>query len=317
MNRVRDPVHPCESTGMKPTIIAVALSLMFLGVPVSWAQDQDETRQITFDYEQKRPKRTTSKPKPTQKAKPRYVRKTPKPVAKPAAGTSYALAGVTLWQLRPSGTSDAQEVRMLVQQEEEESTTSFTPVRVEGDSPLKAGDRVRLTIESPRDGYLYVVDRERYADGSTGEPHLIFPTLRTRGGENRVRAGLLVDIPGIDDRPNHFTLKPSRTDQVGELLTVIVSPEPLELPALGRNAMKLPGPLFDQWKAWETPAERFEMENGAGKTWTVEEKMAAAAPGSAKLLDTEDPLPQTIYRVSIKPDAPLSITVPLNYGTKK
>jgi hypothetical protein len=303
---------------MKQLLLAVALSLLLPGLPTVRAQDEDETRQITFDYEQKRPKpKATSKPKPKTTSKPRYVRKTPKPAAKPTVGTSYALAGVTLWQLRPSGTSDAQEVRMLVQQEEDESATSFTPVRVEADSPLKSGDRVRLTIESPRDGYLYVVDRELYADGSTGEPHLIFPTTRTRGGENRVRAGLLVDIPGIDDRPNHFTLKPSRDDQVGELLTVIVSPEPLDLPALGRSAMKVPGPLFAQWKAWETSAERFEMENGAGQTWTVDEKKAAAAPAAAELLDAEDPLPQTIYRVSIKPDAPLAITVPLNYGKKK
>jgi hypothetical protein len=298
------------------SILAI-LSFLFVALPSRAAQDGDETRQIFFDYQKARPKRPANKPKPPAKKQPRYARKTPKPAATPPAGNQYALAGVTLWELRPSSSADNREVRMLVQEEEKPDgeQTSFTPVRVEGNARLTAGDRVRLTIESPRDGYLYVVDRELYADGTTSAPYLIFPTTGTRGGQNRVTAGLLVDIPAIDDRPNHFTLKPGRPDQVGEQLTVVVSPEPLDVPPLKRTAAKLSDEVFAKWKAWETSAERFEMENGAGQTWTVEEKKAAA--GGATLLDEDDPLPQTIYRVSIKPNAPLVITVPLTYGATK
>ena len=63
-------------------------------------------------------------------------------------------------------------------------------------TPLAIGDRVRLTIESSNNGYLYVIDRELDADGTKSDPYLIFPTARTREGDNAVRGGRLVDIPG-------------------------------------------------------------------------------------------------------------------------
>jgi hypothetical protein len=52
---------------------------------------------------------------------------------------------------------------------EDARPTEWTPQRIEADTPLKVGERVRLSIESPRTGYLYVIDREQYADGSYGE----------------------------------------------------------------------------------------------------------------------------------------------------
>ena len=78
---------------------------------------------------------------------------------------------------------------------ESSQSSQWTPERIEVDTPLKVNDRVRLSVESPRDGYLYVIDREQYADGSLGDAYLIFPTRRTRGGDNRVRPGKLIDIP--------------------------------------------------------------------------------------------------------------------------
>ena len=48
--------------------------------------------------------------------------------------------------------------------------------RIDPDNtPLRDGDRMRLSIEAPWDGYLYVLNREQYADGSTSDPYLIFP----------------------------------------------------------------------------------------------------------------------------------------------
>ena len=39
------------------------------------------------------------------------------------------------------------------------------------------------------DGYLYVINREQYADGTFGRARLIFPTLLTYNGNNRVKPG--------------------------------------------------------------------------------------------------------------------------------
>jgi hypothetical protein len=94
----------------------------------------------------------------------------------------------------------------------------YTPERIEAATPLNVGDRVRITVESPRSGFLYIIDREQYIDGSFGEPMLIFPTLKTRGGDNRVMPGKLIDIPAQEDQYSYFTAQPagSRRDQVAE-----------------------------------------------------------------------------------------------------
>ena len=86
--------------------------------------------------------------------------------------------GITIWRLRPSRAND-ENARVLVLDGLKQ--TQYTPERIEANTPLNIGDRVRITVESPRLGFLYIVDREQYADGSLGEPVLIFPTLHTRG----------------------------------------------------------------------------------------------------------------------------------------
>src|SRR5690349_23992390 len=71
----------------------------------------------------------------------------------------------------------------------------------------------------PISGYLYVFDREVYADKSLGEPYLIFPTTALRGGDNLVKAGRVVEIPSHDDRSEEHTSElQSRRDLVCRLL---------------------------------------------------------------------------------------------------
>src|SRR5205085_12633483 len=94
-----------------------------------------------------------------------------------------AQLGLTIWRLRPVRRTDA-GARIIVQ--EAEQTLEWTPERITADTPLRPGEHIRFNFEAPQAGYLYVIDRERYADGSLGEPFLIFPTTRTRGGDNKV-----------------------------------------------------------------------------------------------------------------------------------
>src|SRR5579864_1240145 len=144
--------------------------------------------------------------------------------------------GVTVWRLRPAASGDS-GARILVQQDA--NTVEWVPERVSSTGSLKAGDRVRLSVESPDAGYLYVIDRERYAAGERGDPYLIFPTTRTRDGDNRVTGGRLIDIPAQDDRPNFFTLRSSREDQSEEDLTVLLTPKPIEGLQIGSKALAL------------------------------------------------------------------------------
>src|SRR5260221_13052502 len=144
----------------------------------------------------------------------------------------------------------------------------WTPERIEADTPLNIGDRVRLTIESPRPGFLYIIDREQYADGSFGEPMMIFPTLRTRAGDNLVPPRRLIDIPDQEDQYSYFTAQPTgnRRDQVAEVLTIILVSQALPL-QIGEQPMKITSTQVAGWeKTWGGAAERLECIDGAGRT---------------------------------------------------
>jgi hypothetical protein len=216
-----------------------------------------------------------------------------------------AVVGVTVWRLRPSKTTDETEVRQLLHDEGE-----WTPERVGGGTPLSEGSKVQLTIESPRTGYLYVFDREMYADKSFGEPYLIFPTTRLNGGDNKVSAGKVIEIPSADDKPPYFTLRRSREDHAGESLTVIVSDKPLADLTIGRGSLKISAGQFGTYeKQWGAMTQQLELDSGAGTAMTKAEKAAAAGKGE---LTRDDLPPQTIYRVHAKPGQPLLLTIPLS-----
>ena len=220
--------------------------------------------------------------------------------------------GITVWRLRPSRESD-QGGRVLVLDGLKQS--QYTPERIEASTPLNVGDRVRITVESPRPGFLYIIDREQYVDGSFGEPMLIFPTLKTRGGDNRVMPGKLIDIPAQEDQYSYFTAQPagSRRDQVAEVLTVILAPSPLPL-KITDQPLKILQTQIGEWeKSWGGLTEILELVDGAGRAWTSEEKAASAATG--RQLTQGGPPPQTVYRMAArKTGGPLMVTVPLRYA---
>jgi hypothetical protein len=305
-------------------LLVVLCALQFFGNRTArraGAQGQDDgSRQIVLEEFTKARPPVAQPPKIGPRRRPpavalrppKYLRKTPSLFAAAQASPGTMEIGVTLWRLRPSTGIDG-GARVLVM--ENAQSSQWTPQRIEVDTPLQVGERVRLSIESPRDGYLYVIDREQYADGSLGDAYLIFPTLRTRGGDNRVRPGRLIDIPAQEDNPSYFTLVPSpnRNDQIAEVLTILVAPQPIGNIELGQNPIKLSKSDVAKWeRTWSTGFERFEMVGGAGKSWTTVEKEASAMT-SARLLTQEEPAPQTVYRVASKSRNTFLITVPLRY----
>jgi hypothetical protein len=220
--------------------------------------------------------------------------------------------GVTVWRLRPARDNDAGG-RVLVLDGLKQA--QYTPERIEASTPLNVGDRVRITVESPRPGFLYIIDREQYVDGSFGDPMLIFPTLKTRGGDNRVMPGKLIDIPAQEDQYSYFTAQPagSRRDQVAEVLTVILTSSPLPLTIADQPLKILQSQVAEWEKVWGGLTETLELIGGAGRAWTNEEKAASAANG--RQLTQGGPPPQTVYRVAAKKTGgPLMVTVPLRYA---
>ncbi len=219
--------------------------------------------------------------------------------------------GVTIWRLRLARSAERGERIVL---HEEAKAAEWLPERVSADSRLREGDRVRFSIEAARTGYLYVIARERYIDGTAGEPFLIFPTSRTRGGNNSVKAGRIIEIPAQDDDPPFFTLKRTRSDHTGETLVVVVTPTPIEGLQISDKAQMLLKEQVAMWeKQWGTQVGRLEMENGVGKRWTKEEKEAGA--DRTRSLNEEEPAPQTLYyRPGAKMADPVFVKVELQYS---
>jgi hypothetical protein len=285
-------------------LVCLILSL----APLSQAQ---ETRGIIpVEFAKARPAKGQS---PSPAGRCSVWRRTSAKAVTAAKADELSQLGLTIWRLRPATAADP-SVRIIVQKESD--SIELTPERVSANAPMRIGDNIRFSFESPRTGYLYVINSELYADGSLREPALIFPTMRTRQGDNKVEAGKLIEIPAQEDRPNYFTLQQSRlsnVSQTGESLTVIVAPQPLEGLVIGAKPLTLSRRQVEQWeKQWGSQTETFELDGGAGKAWTKAEQEAGA--GGSRYLTQEDPEPQTIYRVAVKPGAPMLVKVRLRYS---
>jgi hypothetical protein len=242
---------------------------------------------------------TSAEPKPAYRAEDTKIA--------PLQETDTIL-GVTLWRLRPSMPTDEVTLGVITSSREE----NWTPVRISPRETLGEETKVRLTIEVPRAGRLYVINREIREDGTRGEPYLIFPTLRTRGGNNAVIPGRIIDIPDQSDTPPYFTLRRNTPQHAGEVLTVILAAEPLPDVAIPRTYAKLPEDLVKGWESkWTRAVETFHWDDSEGKQWTVAEQRAATG---ARLLVQDEPFPQTLYRIRARPGEPLLLNIPLKIG---
>jgi hypothetical protein len=217
--------------------------------------------------------------------------------------------GLTIWRLRRAAAAEVGE-RIIVQ--EDSGIVEWIPERVETGAPLRIGEKIRLSFESQQAGYLYVINREQYADGSLGEPLLIFPTTRARNGDNQVAAGRLIEIPAQEDHPSFFTMSRGRLDQTGEQLIALITPQPLTDLRIGATPLKLSEDVVKRWERdWGAEAATFEMAAGGRKTWTKAEREAGA--DMTLKLTQNDPGPQTIFRLAARPDEPRLIKVTLRY----
>lgn len=301
------------------TLLVLLVAIAFSTAAVAQTQN-DASRQITLDrFNKARPvdsvaggatANSARRPRRPNVAamRPRYRRTSPLATL---PKTQTEEIGITVWRLRPAGSTDTGARVLVLDGLKQEQ---WVAERIEAGTPLNIGDRVRLTVESPRPGYLYIIDREQYADGSLGEPMLIFPTLRTRGGDNRVEPGKLIDIPAQEDQYSYFTAQPAgeRRDQVAEVLTIILVPQALPL-RISEQPLRIAQTEMAGWESlWGGATERLELVNGAGQTWTNEEKLAGAVKG--RQLTQTGPPPQTVYRVARRAGGSLLITVPLRYA---
>ena len=294
-----------DRVGVKQLVCLVALcALSGPALLTLKAQDQETTRKLWDTAFINSGKRTLRKP-----TKRSYRVLTPNVPTDSVKGET--VIGVTLWRLRRATPSDSGE-RLIVH--EGADAAEWLPERISLNTKLDQGDRLRISVEAARTGYLYVIDREQYADGSLSEPYLIFPTTRTLGGSNQVTVGKIIEFPAQDDRPPYFTVKRSRSDQVAEVLSVLVTVAPLEGIEITDKAQKLSEAQVSLWeKSWGAQVGLLELEKGAGRAWSKEEK--AAGSDVAKVLKPDAPAPQAIYyQPNTKSSEPVLVKLRLRYG---
>lgn len=289
---------------MRSTAIFLSLILIAASASlISTAQTPDELTRKLWDTAFIAP--ATNKPTASRRRRSGAYRvATPNvPVDNVAPDT---VVGVTVWRLRPANRTDSGE-RLIVH--DDKATTEWLPERISATTKLVQGDRLRMAVEAVRDGYLYVIDREQYADGTLGEPYLIFPTTRTAGGDNEVAIGKLVEIPDQNDAPPFFTMRKSRPDHVAEVVSVLITPQPLAGLQITDKALKLTEAQVAEWeKKWGSTVGRLDMTT-VGQSWTKDEKEART-----RALTNSAPAPQLLfYRPGAKSTEPMFVKLKLTY----
>ncbi|HKR01413.1 MAG TPA: DUF4384 domain-containing protein [Pyrinomonadaceae bacterium] len=93
-------------------------------------------------------------------------------------------------------------------------------MRVDPSREFRAGDRIRLSLETNTDGYLYIFHTE-----NDGTPQMLYPDVRLERGANRIEAHVPYEIPWNEPGVENWF----KFDQnpANERLYVVVSREPL------------------------------------------------------------------------------------------
>jgi Domain of unknown function (DUF4384) len=281
--------------------------------------DEVEQRRMFRTFKQQRQSVASSRrnatPKNTSSGKSSNVR-TSQPKSTSTGGNSPAaedaFVGFTVWEMRESeGGTERRSFRL---KKNNGQTVVMRPFRIGSETPLVAGRSYFFSIESARSGYLYIIDREQNANGKLGEPLLLFPTKGVHDGINEITAGEPVEIPDQKSENASFEAERHGQDHIGEVLTIIVSPEPLiDRSRLKDDPITLQVSEVTKWeRQWGTKSRWVENTEAIGRAYTEEEGRAGGDPNVG--LKENDPLPQRLYQVGAKAANPLIVTLQLRYS---
>ncbi len=166
-------------------------------------------------------------------------------------------------------------------------------------------------------GYVYIVNREQYSNGTFGEARLIFPELRANNGNNLLKAGEPIILPRAVGKPYKITR--SNNQHIAETYTIIVSPWAFQLPQpLSNKPMILSNELFADWEnKYGGTMYRATLRNGNGRAQTIREQnvMSRNTDDTAEPLTQSEPstFPQTVYKSVVKIGNPAMFTVALKF----
>ncbi len=222
-----------------------------------------------------------------------------------AAETSI---GLNLWRMRPSPPGATFRTRGLVLESDARGETDLTPELLTLSRSVSERDRIRISVQTFQPGFLYVVNRDLYHDGTKSAPTLLFPDMRIRGGRNLIQPG---EAAGIPPMPQAFGVKRTRPDQIEILLTFILSPEPLRGIEAKDHEQILSEETVAAWESqWGTGVELAENNSMAGQLYTSADFNAERSSGAAAKVIT----PISLFRRKGHFGEPLVATARVKIG---
>lgn len=180
-------------------------------------------------------------------------------------------------------------------------------VRVDPTQEFRAGDRIRLSLETNTDGYLYIFHTE-----NGGVPQMLYPDVRLEKGDNRIEAHVPYEIPwnepGVE---NWFKFD---DNPANERLYVVLSKQPLPGVPVGSALVSYCGTNRCPWQppvgVWAQVNANIEAKVKVSKSKTYGQQQSNLERESTTRgigLDQSAPEP-SIIRMSASSDAPVLVT---------
>lgn len=312
------PLLMCAMTLLQPMMVA--------------AQEQEEGEKSIRSAEVIGNRKRGTAPATTIQSRRTYTANRKRPKTPPAQNQEDVRLGLTVFRYEPPGTTyrdGAEGTKDIGFEGEEEAPTppkeasawkSSDWTRAIPQTQFAVGQVMRLHFEPlTQSGYLYIIHQELYADGTTGEAKLLFPTLKMNGGDNLIRANRDLWIPRTGA---YFRILPSSTNKrhVGELFTAVLrseSPAQILPQAISDKPMPLPSSVLNKLISGAgSEVIRMNLDNGEGQRLTTretEEGRKDVETGGDEVLTAEDEPPQTIYEARRKAGQPVMIRIPLRF----
>jgi hypothetical protein len=180
-------------------------------------------------------------------------------------------------------------------------------MRVDPMQEFHAGDRIRLSLESNTDGYLYIFHTE-----NDGTPEMLYPDVRLEKGANRIQAHVPYEIPwnepGVE---NWFKFD---ANPANERLYVVLTRQPLPAIPVGDSLVSYCGQNQCPWRppvsAWAQLKVQGQAKVGIVKSSSYGQKQTSLERESTTRglgLDQAAPEPSVI-RMNVSSNAPILVT---------
>lgn len=182
-------------------------------------------------------------------------------------------------------------------------------MRVDPAREFHAGDRIRLSLETNVDGYLYVFHTE-----NGGTPEMIYPDAQLDEGHNEVDAHVPYEIPWSAEEDERFHWFVFDNNPATERLYIVITREPIPTVPTGEALVSYCRSNHCPWQpvpqVWAQVKAGAEARVGENKTTVYGQAQTSGereATTRGMGLDRTAPAP-SIVRMNVTSNAPVLVT---------